>query len=70
MNTAAASQQPKLYTQKEFAHVHGVDPRTVRRWVKLGKVKVIKIGLGQRIVDVPICPISVNDSYVNWYYSI
>lgn len=34
----------RLYTPKEVAELFGVDPTTVRDWIRKGKLKGLKIG--------------------------
>jgi hypothetical protein len=41
----------RLTTLKEFAFEKGVDYRTVRRWVKSGKVPVVDTPVGKRIMS-------------------
>ena len=38
----------KLYTTGEVAKLFGVDPHTVRRWEKEGKIKSFRTPSGQR----------------------
>lgn len=46
---AKSNLQPEpLYTSGEVAKIFGVDPRTVVRWEKEGKIKAFKTPSGQR----------------------
>lgn len=38
-----------VYTVEEFAHIMGVKPLTVRRWIKNGEIQVIRLGRTVRI---------------------
>jgi|TARA_R110000824_G_C14950328_1_gene650856 excisionase family DNA binding protein len=38
----------KLYTTQQMASILGVHPRTIRVWVKDGKLKEIKLGYRTR----------------------
>lgn len=42
----------KLYTIKQVAEMFSVHPNTVRRWIKQGKLKTIKLEVGtERITE-------------------
>jgi excisionase family DNA binding protein len=36
--------QPKLYTATEAADLIGVNPETVKRWHRTGKIEAVKVG--------------------------
>jgi excisionase family DNA binding protein len=40
-----------FYTATEIAEIHGVDERTVRRWIQSGHLKAIRILQGLLLVE-------------------
>lgn len=40
-----------LHTVKEVAEIFEVDPETVRRWIRRGKIKYVKVG--ERFIRIP-----------------
>lgn len=49
----------KLYTVKEIAQMIGVDEQTVYRWIKLSKLKAVKIEGNVRVKEEDL------DNFIN-----
>ena len=48
-NRQIRENMPKYYTVKEVAEIMKVSEKTVRNWIKWGRIKAIKIGRQWRI---------------------
>lgn len=49
MEPAPVSETPRLWTVDEFARLWGRSTKTVRRWIREGKVDVVRLGGTVRI---------------------